>query len=232
MDDQPNRAFYYTGMLAFIFLLAFVLTITVFKEKKVAGQFTSSKQSKEKPREDKTLAKKVSVEDQPEVTNPGADTIKTDTLDFEDNTIKTEETIMVSFEATMQQRADSIRSSLSEGKRRTDVILRYYPHLPDGEVVYSLSDLGFYLHERPTDVNQLEKPTNALFYGDNVPLADIQMVAYELIKRGVKIRQIKMSRFHDDWKANSIEIGSEPGAEQLSVLQLGDIENFRKASGE
>ncbi|MDW3197230.1 MAG: hypothetical protein R8G66_32935 [Cytophagales bacterium] len=218
-------------MLAFIFLLAFVLTITVFKEKKVAGQFNSSKQSKEKPKETQTLAKEVPVEDQEEAPNSGNDPGDADALDFEDTAIKTASS-PISFETMLQRRADSIRASLSDGKRRTDVILRYYPHLPDGKIVYSLSDLGFYLHERPTEINQLEQPTNALFYGDNVPLADIQMVAYELINRGVKIRQIKMSRFHDDWKANSIEIGSEPSAEQQSVLQLDDIQNFRKANGE
>lgn len=230
MDDQPSRAFYYTGMLALFFGVAFLLSTTVFREKKVSSQFSSTVKSKDQSTEKKTLTSEIPTSDGSETEVEAVDNNETETFDFEESSTSDEEASAVSFEEMLQFRADSIRSALGDGKRRTDVILRYYPHLPDGKIIYSLSDLGFYLHERPTDVDQLDEPTNALFYGDNVPLKDIQLVAYELIKRGATIRQIKMSRFHDDWKANSIEIGAELSAKDLPVLSIEDIKNFKKAN--
>lgn len=230
MDDQPSRAFYYTGMLALFFGVAFLLSTTVFREKKVSSQFSSTVKSKDESTEKKALATEIPAPNSSATDEEVNDSEGEESFDFEEPSELREEGSTVSFEKMLQLRADSIRSALADGKRRTDIILRYYPHQPDGKIVYSLSDLGFYLHERPTDIEQLDEPTNALFYGDNVALADIQMVAYELIKRGATIRQIKMSRFHDDWKANSIEIGAEPSAKNLPVLSLEDIKNFRKSN--
>ena len=228
MDDQPSRAFYYIGVLALIFLVAFLLTRTVFRGNEVSGQVKATEEPKEMPEDTKTLTTEEAVPDEATTVEEEVDPGETETFDFEDPTEGGEQLSTGSFEEKLRQRVDSIRSILGEGRRRTDVILRYYPHLPDGEIVYSLSDLGFYLHERPTDTTLLKVPTNALYYGDNVPLADIQLVAYELIKRGVNIRLIKMSQFHDNWKANSIEIGTETDAEALAVLSLEDIWRLRK----
>lgn len=230
MDDQPNRALYYVGMLASFFVLAFLLAFTVFQEKKVAGQFSTTQEKSVEPKERETLASEIPIPDTLQRVEEQSEPVVEDSFDFEETPKEAKEVVAASFEEVLQLRADSIRSSLATGKRRTDVIIRYYPHLPDEKIVESLSDLGFYLHQRPTEVNQLEEATNSLFYGDNVPLRDIQLVAYELIKRGAKIRQIKMSRFHDDWKANSIEIGADASAEKLSVLSLEDIQNFSKAN--
>ncbi len=230
MDDQPSRAFYYTGMLALFFGVAFLLSTTVFEEKEVSSQFSATVKPKDEPVEKETLAAEVPAANVETADEEQVDNDESVSFDFEETSNSNIEISAASFEALLNLRTDSIKSALTEGKRRTDVILRYYPHLPDGKIVYSLSDLGFYLHERPTDVDQLNEPSNSLFYGDNVPLLDIQLVAYELIKRGATIRQIRMSRFHDDWKANSIEIGTEPDAKNLPVLSLEDIKNFKKAN--
>lgn len=230
MDDQPSRVFYYTGMLALLLLVAYLLSATVFDEEARKSNGTKEKVAR-KTTDEKGSSEKESPSSNPVSTQETEKTEKSDTFDFEEKPVAAIKPMTpFSFEKMLQMRADSIRALLATGLRRTDVILRYYPHLPDGKIVYSLSELGFYLHERPTDVNQLEKATNSLFYGDNVPLEDIQLVAYELVKRGVKIRQIKMSRFHDDWKSNSIEIGAESGAENLPILSLEDIQAFKKAN--
>lgn len=230
MDDQPSRVFYYTGMLALLFLVAYLLSATVFDEEARKSSGTKEKVARKTP-DKKDSNEKESPSNNPDSIQEAEKTEQSSTFDFEEKPVAAVAPMTpLSFEKSLQSRADSIRALLATGLRRTDVILRYYPHLPDGKIVYSLSDLGFYLHERPTDVNQLEKATNSLFYGDNVPLADIQLVAYELVKRGAKIRQIKMSRFHDDWKSNSIEIGAESSAENLPILRLEDIQAFKKAN--
>ncbi len=232
MDDQPNSALYNTGMFALIFLLAFLLSNTVFKERGASRSHFAVKKVAEKALDQEKQNDKI-VSEIPDTIAKEDRSTENESFDFEEKpTVRNEEIELDSFEERLKSRADSIQSLLANGQRRTDVILRYYPHRPDGKIVYSLSDLGFYLHERTTDPDQVEKPSNSLFYGDNVPIEDIQLVAYELVKRGVQISQIKISRFHDDWKVNSIEIGTEESAEELPVLSLAEIQNFKKANEE
>lgn len=233
MDNQLNRALTYVGWLAVCVLLAYVLA-TLFQGYTDPGDLLLQRN---KARKDAAVEKSRLEENNDQKEEPSdatvvndEDTTSTEFVDpFEPEPSTTPD--ITSFEALLQNRVDSVRATLSGGRRRTDVIIRYYPHLPDGEMVYELGELGFYLHERPTDSSQVDVPTNSVYYGDNVPLKDIQLVTYELLKKGVKIRQIKMSRFHDDWKANSIEIGTDTSVEDQPVLTWGDVQKFRKAAG-
>lgn len=231
MDERTNPGPLYAGLLGFFFLLAYLMSTLVVEERSSAKVRNSDKKETLRTTE-KKAAKVEQSKDGSQNDLESEEVQDKDTFDFEEASLPENQISLDEFAQQLNLRADSIRSRLKNGAKRADIIIRYYPHLPDGKIVYSLSDLGFYLHERPTDPNRLENPTNSLFYGDNVPLADIQMVAYNLVKKGVKIRQIKKSRFHDDWKANAIEIGSEARAEKLPVLQFEDIQNFRKTTGE
>lgn len=134
----------------------------------------------------------------------------------------------IAWDEKLAQYRDSIQETLITGKKRTDIIIRYYPHLPDGDHIYALRELGFYLHERPTDPNRTQMPSNALYYGDNVSLEDIQLVAITLINEGIPLKQIRLSRFHDSWKSDALEIGAEEGLDDQPVLSKSDIENFEK----
>ncbi len=132
------------------------------------------------------------------------------------------------FEEGLRAYKAEILSQLEPGAKRMDVLVRYYPHEPDGEAVYNLRSLGYYLHERPTQAEFADKPSNSLYYGDNVPLKDIQLVAITLLDTGIPLKQIKESKFHADWKSNSLEIGADTLVNTLPVLSKQDIRQFTK----
>ncbi len=117
----------------------------------------------------------------------------------------------------------NVLNTLPPGKPRSDVIVRYYKHPPDGNSVYALKNLGFYIHERPIDQAMADYESNSIYYGDSVKQQDLLIVAYTLIKEGMPIKSIKPSMYHDGWKYNAIEIGADSTViekEALTVDQL------------
>jgi hypothetical protein len=119
-------------------------------------------------------------------------------------------------------------SKIGPTEVRKDVIIRYYPHQADGNKVYLLSDYGFYIHERPVDPEYLGLASNSLFYGDDVPLRDIKLIAYLLLQNGVELKQIIPSKFHDSWKSGSVEVGTDLDAENYPTLTEEEIVNLKK----
>ncbi|MEP1097725.1 MAG: hypothetical protein ABJG78_21580 [Cyclobacteriaceae bacterium] len=116
-----------------------------------------------------------------------------------------------------------ILASLPEGRSREDVVIRYYKHVNDGDKVFVLRKLGYYLHEREAEDNK-GLGSNALIYGADVDPRDIKLVAYTLIKSGVSLKTIKQSAY--DWKFHSLEIGVDSLAQKNDVLSLSDIQTF------
>ncbi|MEQ9299915.1 MAG: hypothetical protein RIF33_15175 [Cyclobacteriaceae bacterium] len=110
---------------------------------------------------------------------------------------------------------------------RTDVVIRYYAKEKDGDKIFRLRALGFYVHERPTSEKFDQYASNAIYYGDKVSLEDIKMVAYTLMRQGVDIKTIEPSQFFSDWKAHSIEIGADDTMQDAPSLTLGDIRQLR-----
>lgn len=133
-----------------------------------------------------------------------------------------------SFGKELNDYAGSILRDLPKGEKRDDVIIRYYPHSSDMQLVAALENLGFYVHRRPTDSLSFDQKSNSLFYGDNVKLLDIQLVARSLIQNGVNLKQIKPSLYHDDWKKNSIEIGADIKVNDSPVMTIEQIAAIKK----
>lgn len=120
----------------------------------------------------------------------------------------------------------SVLDRLGRSKHRTDIIIRYYTHAPDGERVYALQKLGFYIHERPVKDQLDDYESNAIFYGDEVTKEDLQMVAYTLLQQGMPIKQITQSQFHDSWKSSSIEIGTDTTVTNKAIYTIDQIERL------
>ncbi len=120
-----------------------------------------------------------------------------------------------------------IQDKLDKNKARQDIVIRYYHHEPDGNSAYALSKLGYYIHEREVDPEYANYQSNAIFYGDSVLLRDVQVVAYTLLKEGLPIKIIKPSKFHDSWKAHSIEIGTDTTAIHLTTISLEQVQQQR-----
>ena len=132
------------------------------------------------------------------------------------------------FGQLMAQYKNDIVQTLENGKARTDVIVRYYRHAPDGNSAYALEKLGYYIHERPVDPRYADFQSNAIYYGDSVSLEDIQIVGYTLMNEGLPIKIIKSSKFGDTWKARSIEIGTDTTLVNQPTLDLAVLQNFVK----
>lgn len=92
---------------------------------------------------------------------------------------------------------------------RTDVVIRYYKKDKDEDKIYKLRDLGFYIHERPADNGFEQYASNAIFYGDSINREDLILIAYNLMQNGIKLQSLTLSKFHDAWKAHSVEIGTD-----------------------
>lgn len=119
-----------------------------------------------------------------------------------------------------------VLSKLTHHQARTDIVIRYYHHEPDGNSAYELRDLGYYIHERPVDPKYAEFQSNAIYYGDSVKLEDVQLVAYTLLNEGLPIKEIRSSKFSDSWKARSIEIGTDTTLLHRPTLTYDEIKKL------
>ncbi len=130
------------------------------------------------------------------------------------------------FEALAESYQKRVIDQLGNDKHRRDIIIRYYTHSPDGQKVYSLRKLGFYIHERPVDDPLDDYESNAIFYGDEVSKEDLQLVIYTLLKQGLPIKHISPSQFHDSWKSSSIEIGTDTTANDKSIITFSQVQRL------
>ncbi|MEM6734914.1 MAG: hypothetical protein AAF620_02475 [Bacteroidota bacterium] len=111
-----------------------------------------------------------------------------------------------------------------DGLRR-DIFIRYYRHNKDGIGVYKLEEMGYYIHQKePLETNGLG--SNIIYYGDNVPLEDIQIVALTLLEEGIPIKSIKHTKF--EWKSNAIEIGTDALLINELTISENEIHDFDK----
>jgi len=100
---------------------------------------------------------------------------------------------------------------------RKDIFIRYYRHNKDGIGVYKLEEMGYYIHQKPaTETAGLG--SNIIYYGDDVPLEDIQIVALTLLKEGIPLKSIQHTKF--EWKSSAIEIGTD-----INLIDVPDITN-------
>lgn len=121
------------------------------------------------------------------------------------------------------------QSSNQDIERRKAITVEYFPKNVDPNVVISaLEQLGFKFKAGTANVKNI--PTNAIWFGSNVSLEDVKLVAYTLIRAGVKIRTIKPFRepSKDHW-ASKIQVGADgdyKDSPPLTVEQIRDATDF------
>ena len=116
-------------------------------------------------------------------------------------------------------------ANLSSGQLREDIVIRYYRHDLDGDKVYSLRELGYYIHEKEA-TGTVGLGSNILYYGHEVNIEDIQIVAYTLLEKGLLIKSIEPTQH--EWKFNSIEIGTDQNVIDARTLTAADVSAFKK----
>jgi hypothetical protein len=186
-------------------------------EERVAADNTVEKQLLE----EEALVDSTTIAVVEQVEEPAAKEIPKESNVAKQTAVSTEEY----FQDLKNSYISPILASLPEGRSREDVVIRYYKHDNDGDRIYSLKRLGYYLHEKIAEDN-IGLGSNSLYYGSDVDIRDIQVVAYELIKSGMPLRSISQSQY--DWKYNSIEIGADSLVEDDSIIELDDLITLSK----
>jgi hypothetical protein len=93
-----------------------------------------------------------------------------------------------------------------------DVVVRYYPKdverdLNDGVVLPKLRSYGFQLeHAEP---RYPSTPTNSVWFGSDVQLNDVRLVALTLVAAGVELKAVREFREPTGQKKRMIEIGAD-----------------------
>ena len=108
---------------------------------------------------------------------------------------------------------------------RKDIFIRYYRHNKDGIGVYKLEEMGYYMHQKPA-TETVGLGSNVIYYGDEVPLEDIQIVALTLLKEGIPLKSIQNTKF--EWKSSAIEIGTDTALIDEPDITLEEIKSFSK----
>ena len=163
-----------------------------------------------------STSKEMSQEEEPE------------TVQEEQPATEREDATRVFFDELLSSYREEVLGKIPPNKSRTDVIVRYYQHEADGKKVLNLKEYGFYIHERPVEEKSTGKISNSIYYGDEVPRRDIQLIAYVLLKNDLPLKQIVPSKFHDSWKSEAVEIGNDPRKTNAPTLTLEEVRNFSK----
>lgn len=108
---------------------------------------------------------------------------------------------------------------------REDVFIRYYRHDKDGIGIYKLEEMGYYIHQKPAS-ETAGLGSNTIYYGDDVPLEDIQIIALTLLKEGIPVKTIKHTKFA--WKSSAIEIGTDASINDEPNISVEEILDFNK----
>lgn len=129
-------------------------------------------------------------------------------------------------------KAEQLRTQISESTKpdsRENITVQYFPKDVDRQIVEkSLRELGFNLISgRPN----LKIPTNAIWFGSEVPIEDVKLVAFTLIRAGVEIKVIRPFRNPGGSKARLIQVGSDAqyvSSPPLSPDEIQRAENFTR----
>ena len=113
-----------------------------------------------------------------------------------------------------QKRAELL-STLPKGYRSNTVIKFYPKDIDKNKVKEALNEIGFQVERGKATLE--DQPTNALWFGVDVSLADVKFVGLTLLRAGIELQTIKP--FNDPGKKqNIIEIASDAQYRSKPVL--------------
>lgn len=215
----------YVLMAAFFFAVTKVLQVTVFDSKhyerleKESATRYSDNQKKKKAQKSKITKKKEGseLENKSNLTGKGkaADSVK---VTINSNT-------EVSLSSLKNNYLAPLLAKIPEGQLREDIVIRYYRHKKDLKKVDRLKELSYYIHEKEA-VETSGLGSNIIYYGDDVPLEDIQIIALTLLEEKIPLKSIQHTKF--EWKAKAIEIGTDVALIEKPNISIREIQEFHK----
>jgi hypothetical protein len=143
--------------------------------------------------------------------------------------VSTTDRFMKAVETT--KTADSERTIIaaaSSNKSRQSITIEYFPKNVDkNKVELALKELGFKLKRSRAEFPNY--PTNAIWFGVNVEIEDVKIVAYTLIRAGVSLQFIGPFKYPHRNHGKLIQIGSLVrylDSPPLKIFQIKNAESF------
>jgi hypothetical protein len=113
-----------------------------------------------------------------------------------------------------------------------DVRLVYFTKTSDpSNLAEALSEVQLPYDSEP---GKLKIPSNTIWFGDEVSLAQVKKVAMALLGVHASLRAIRKFAVSNDWHAKIIEVGSDPslaGGRTLSASEVEQAKVFPQATG-
>jgi len=106
--------------------------------------------------------------------------------------------------------------------------IQYFPKDADGmRVGAALKDLGFQVSKGQGNPELRRQSTNAIFFGPDVKLEDLKVVAVALVKGGASLRVIRPIQRTAPDKGNLIEIGTTGSVGNNPPLTVEKIQSAK-----
>jgi hypothetical protein len=107
-------------------------------------------------------------------------------------------------------------------------IIEYFAKAADGDAITKAARaLGYGVVTMP---GQHSGPTNAVWVGDDIPLADTKSISLALTQHGVQLRAVRLFRDGKGPKSRLIEIGRDEALANASILTADQIQNLKSLS--
>lgn len=115
----------------------------------------------------------------------------------------------------------------SNWNSQKDIEVYYYNKtIDEKKIVVGLEALGYQFRTAPPTRYMAKKQTNAIWFGSDVPLEDVKVVALALMRAGIQIKAIRPYRSSDTnptYKSNRIEIGASVDVENRPPLTVDEV---------
>ncbi len=115
----------------------------------------------------------------------------------------------------------------ADGVKPKDIQVYYYNKtIDEKKIALGLEALGYQFNALPATAYMDKKQTNAIWFGSDVPLADVKVVAFALIRAVIQIKAIrpyKKSAENPGYKNNRIEVGASVDVEALPGLTVDQV---------
>ncbi len=109
--------------------------------------------------------------------------------------------------------------------------IQYFPKLDDEDKAFLiLKELGYKLEIKSVQQNMANVATNCIWIGTNVnaKVENVKLVAFCLMRAGIKLKAIKLFENPDGPKANLIQVGASAGSLGNPDLTIEKISNAKK----
>jgi hypothetical protein len=125
----------------------------------------------------------------------------------------------------------AIKLIISNYNPNGNVIVSYYDRTIDEKrVALELQALGYQFVKKSSSDYMKKNATNSIWFGSMVPIQDVKIVAFALIRAGVPLKGIRpypSSKENPGYKRNIIEVGASIDLKDKPLLSVDYIKNAK-----